>query len=160
MKHKVHFCIRPGDRSLVFLKLLALEIALVCAAGSSLLSNYVGVVFSGVILSTVNFILNPVEGFWFWEVMLILYTGLGLTVNALLNCKTDDFRLMKVISGSGTSLIVLGIFLPLIPAALLWMIFVGIPLVFTYRNVSRFVLLQLIFRFIFSFGWIIIGNIL
>lgn len=148
------------NKPLFFLKLLALEIVLVCAAGSSLIWNYIGVFFSGVIVSAINLVINPAQDFWFWESVIILYMALGLAANALLNRQTHDFRLIKVISGSGSSFIVLGIFIPFIPAALLWAIFIGIPLIFSYRSVSRFVVIQLFFRFIFSFGWLIIGNIL
>ncbi|UWG95635.1 hypothetical protein LPY66_11980 [Dehalobacter sp. DCM] len=145
---------------MLFLTFLALEMVLLCAAGSSLIWNTLGIVLSGVILSCVHFVINPAESFWLWEAIIITYMGLGLAINALLNRYTHNFRLLKVVSGSGVPLVVLGVFVPLLPAALLWSFFVGIPLLFTYRSVSKFVLLQLIFRFIFSAGWLIIGNIL
>jgi hypothetical protein len=85
---------------------------------------------------------------------------LGGIVNYLLNKKTDKLRLVKVLTGSAVSLLSWGLFTPLIPGLFIWSILVGLPLVFSYRNIPKAFYLQLIFKFIFSTGWIIIGNIL
>lgn len=150
---------KQGD-GLLFWNLLGLELILICAAGITLLGNYSGLVIAGLIVSAVNFAVNEPGSILFWEIIILAYMCFGLITAYLLNRKTHNFRVLKVAGGSVTSLFLFGMLLPFIPAILIWTAIIGIPLVFNYRSISRAIVLQAIFKFIFCTGWLIIGNIL
>jgi hypothetical protein len=131
-------------------------------AGASFLWGTKGNITGFLLLSALNAFRYYYQAdiFWLWEIMIAFYSLLGGIVNYLLNKKTDKLRLVKVLTGSAVSLLSWGLFTPLIPGLFIWSILVGLPLVFSYRNIPKAFYLQLIFKFIFSTGWIIIGNIL
>lgn len=144
---------------MVFLKLLGLELLLLYVAGLSFFAGVKGALISGIIISILNFILND-SNFWDWQLIIILMVLVGILVNLVLDKKTDQLRVVKVTTGSITSLLTAPIFFSLAPALLIWVILIGIPLGFTYRNISKFLYIQILFRFIFALGWIIMGNIM
>lgn len=146
----------------MFLEYVILELILVIIAGSSLVGEWKGVLFSGLLMSVLNTVYNYfVPGvFWTWQGLIFIYLLLVLAVNSYLNRKTGNLRLIKVVSGSAVSLTSLILFLPLLPGLFIWMIFIGLPLTFNYRKIPVSFFAQIIFKFIFSLGWIIIGNIL
>jgi len=133
------------------------------AAGFSLIGKSKGLAAGGLILSAINLFAYYTAGdwhaLWFWQTVIVVYTVGGLLGNYFLNKKTAELRFLKVTAGSAVSVLSLGVFFPLIPAALIWGILAGLPLIFTYREVPKAFYLQIIFKFIFSCGWIIIGNI-
>lgn len=144
----------------MFGELILLELMLILAAGLSLIWGYKGMLISWMLISLINYGYNHPEGFWFWEGLISSYTFLGVLINTYLGTITKNLRVLKVTAGSGGALITTAIFLPLFPAFLLWTVFLGIPLIFTYREISKAVPLQIFFKFIFSAGWLMIGNIL
>ncbi|RNC29708.1 MAG: hypothetical protein AWM53_00325 [Candidatus Dichloromethanomonas elyunquensis] len=144
----------------MFLKLLLLEFFLVSMAGLSLFGGSKGIMMSGIMISAVNLIGNFHSNFWFWESIIILYSVFGFTLNNFLNHKTDQMRVVKVTAGSVAALLAAGLLIPFIPGFIAWTLGIGIPLVFTYREIPKALYLQIIFKFIFSIGWLIIGNIL
>jgi len=146
----------------LFLEYLVLEFLLIVAAGSSLFGVTIGIISSWLLLSVINIVHNyyAFQGIYFWELIISVYSLCGWTINYLLNRKTRNLRLVKVTAGSAVSVLAFGVFLPLIPGLIIWTLIVGIPLAFTYREIPKAFYLQLIFKFIFCSGWIIIGNIL
>lgn len=142
---------------LVFLNLVGLELLLLYIAGISFFAGVKGTLISGLLISILNYMLNY-SNFWDWQLIIILIVLIGILVNLLLDKKTDQLRVVKVTTGSIASLFTAPIFFSLIPAFLIWVVLIGIPLGFTYRNISKYLYLQIFFRFIFALGWIIMGN--
>lgn len=144
----------------MFGEYLLLEFFLLSAAGFTLLWNDKGIILSWGVLTAINLLHNYPYEFWYWEIIISLMALTGIALNYLLNKKTHHFRVLKVSTASAVSLLASGLVLPLFPAFLFWSFFLAVPLLFTYRTIPRAVYLQIIFKFIFSMGWIIIGNIL
>lgn len=146
----------------MFLEYLFLEIFLIFVAGLSLFWGKKGMYFSLGIISIINFIanINYLDSFWFWEIIILLFAFFGIIMSLIFDKKTNRLRMIKVTIGSMSTFIFFGILLPLLPALTLWSLFIGIPLLFTYRKIPKYLYPQIIFKFIFSSGWIIIGNIL
>ncbi|KUO66991.1 MAG: hypothetical protein APF84_17515 [Gracilibacter sp. BRH_c7a] len=144
---------------MLFLKLIGLELLLLYVAGLSFFAGIKGILISGIFVSILNFIFNY-QNFWSWQLIIILMVMIGSLINYLLDKKTHELRIIKVTAGSIVSLFTAPIFFSIVPAFLIWIVIIGIPLGFTYRNITKFVYLQILFRFIFGFGWIIIGNVI
>lgn len=135
------------------------EMIFLWAAGFSFFGGK-GLIGAFVCATAVNFWRNGAFFFLGWEVILVIYLFLGLGINYFFNRKTDGLRVVKVAAGSGSALLVAGMILPVIPAFMCWALVIGLPLLFTRRKLPKAVWLQIIFQFIFSAGWLIIGNIL
>ncbi len=146
----------------MFFEYLLLELFLISVAGLSLFWGSKGIYFSLGIISIINFLANANYryGFWFWEIIILLFAFFGLIIYFIFDKRTHQLGIIKVTTGSATTLLIFGVFLPLLPAFTLWSLIIGIPLVFASREISREQYRQLIFKFIFSTGWIIIGNML
>jgi len=146
----------------MLLQLIVLELILLMVAGANILWGAKGILAGLIIVSAINCYYNCLleNEFLFWQIIITLYVLIGLFLNYYLNKKTDQLRLVKVVTGSAVSGLAWSIFLPLIPGLLIWAFLIGIPLVFTYRKIPLFFYVQLFFKFIFSTGWLIIGNIL
>ncbi|NLI93626.1 MAG: hypothetical protein GX434_15970 [Peptococcaceae bacterium] len=144
----------------MFLKLLLLEFVLLSIAGFSLFGRNKGMILSTILVSLINYLINSPASFWFWEIIIMTYGILGILINSSFNHKTRHLRVVKVSAGSVAALLASGLFLPFFPALIAWTVGIGIPLIFTYREIPRSLFLQIIFKFIFSTGWLIIGNIL
>jgi len=122
-----------------------------------------GILFSWLLLSAINVYhhrVSIINTLIMWELIISAWVIVGLVINYYLNKKTNHLRLLKITSGSAASLLAAGIFMPLIPGMILWLMLAGIPFFFTYRKIPAAFYQQIIFKFIFSTGWIIIGNIL
>jgi hypothetical protein len=144
----------------MFFQLLLVEIFLIAAAGFALGGGNKGILIAGIIISVINLLGNNFPDFWFWEIILLLYCLSGVWVNFLLNRKTEQLRMVKVSAGSAAALLASGLFLPFWPGLFAWTLGIGVPLFFSYREVPKAFYLQIIFKFIFSAGWLMIGNIL
>lgn len=142
----------------MFLQYLLLEFILISLAGLSFWGNK-GILISGLILSALN-IFHHYPAFWNWEIIILGFVVSGIIVNFIFNKKTAHLRILKVSAGSVASLVASGLYLPLIPGFIAWTFTIALPILFTYREVPKALYLQIIFKFIFSLGWIIIGNIL
>ena len=140
-----------------FLKLLVLQILLLYLAGLSFFIGIKGIWISGLIISVLNYSFNHAS-FWHWELIIALFVLVGTAINLLLDRKTKQLRVVKVTTGSIISLLTAPIFFSFVPAFLIWTVLIGIPLGFTYRQISKYVYLQIFFRILFALGWIIIGN--
>ena len=144
---------------LLFIKLLGLELLLLYLAGLTFFAGIKGIWISGIIISILNYIFNY-SGFWNWQLIIILLVLLGTLINLLLDRKTEQLRIVKVATGSALSLLTAPVFFSFIPAFLIWTLLIGIPLGFTYRKITKYVYLQIVLRFLFALGWIIIGNMI
>jgi len=144
----------------LFLEYLILEFFLLVAFGVSLFARYKGMLFSALILSGINFINNTASNFWYWQIFIILFCILGVVLNRFFDRRNGDVRLLNITAGSSALLLGSLIVIPLIPGIVLWAVLIGLPLFFSISNIPKTVFIQLIFKFIFSTGWIIIGNIL
>ncbi len=140
-----------------FLKLLVLQMILLYLAGLSLFTGIKGVWVSGFMISIMNYIFNH-SNFWSWQLIIVLVVFFGTAINLVLNKKTEQLRVVKLTTGSMISFLTAPIFFSFVPAFLIWTALIGLPLGFTYRKISKYVYLQIIIRFIFALGWIIIGN--
>ena len=141
---------------MVFLKLLALQFILLYIAGWSFFAGTKAIFVSGIILSLLNYSYN--QNFGLWQLIIMLFVLMGILVNLLLDKKTDKLRVVEVTTGSLVSLLTAPIFFSFLPAFLLWAIAIGIPLGFTYRNISKYVYLQIFIRLVYAIGVIVIGN--
>ncbi|NLP43936.1 MAG: hypothetical protein GX351_04865 [Peptococcaceae bacterium] len=144
----------------LFLEYLVLEFFLLIAFGASLLTQFQGIIFSSLILSVINYMNNVSSNFWYWEFLIIMFCIIGLILNYFFDRSNREFRLITITAGSSTILLGSLLVIPLIPGIVLWAAFIGLPIIFGIGNIPKTVLFQLIFKFIFSTGWIIIGNIL
>ncbi|MGI6449761.1 MAG: hypothetical protein ACOX3R_05510 [Desulfitobacteriia bacterium] len=144
----------------MFWEYLVLEALLIVAGGASLFWGTKGVFLAAIILTIINYYHNYLEDFWHWEPIIIFIGLVGIILNYFLDKKTQQLRIIKVSMVSAASLLAAGAILPLIPAFLLWSLIIGLPLLFTYRQIPRALYLQVIFKFIFFCGWLIIGNII
>ncbi|NLM20807.1 MAG: hypothetical protein GX207_03565 [Peptococcaceae bacterium] len=146
----------------MLLEFIILEFVLIIAAGTGFLWGAKGIITGAVLVSALNIFQNYflVNEFWLWQIIIVGYAVLGLMMNYFFNKRTDELRLVKVTAGSAVSVLAWSIFMPIIPGLLIWALFIGMPLLFTYRNIPGVFYAQLIFKFIFSTGWLIIGNIL
>lgn len=144
----------------MFLQYLLLEFILISVAGLSCFWGNKGILTAGLILSTINIYYKYPSTFWQWEMIILGYLAVGIIGNLIFNRKTDHLRVLKVSAGSVAALFSSGLFLPLIPGFIAWTFTIALPLLFTYRQIPKTLYLQIIFKFIFSTGWLIIGNIL
>ena len=148
------------EQLLILLEYLVLELFLIAATGFSFIWGYKGIFISSVLVTTVNIFNNYLFDYLFWEVIIFTYAFIGVAIKFFLDRKTNNLRVVKVTAGSAASLFFSGIFLPLILGMVIWSLLIGIPLTFSYRDMPSSAFLQIIFKFIFCSGWIIIGNIL
>jgi len=146
--------------NLLFLEYVIVEFILISVAGFSLIWGNKGIVVAGVVITLLNFSGNNLSDFWYWEKIMGLYWIFGITCNYLLNRKTQHLRVIKVSIGTMASLFTSGLFVPFLAGLIAWVFMIVIPLAFTYREIPKSLYLQIIFKFIFSTGWLIIGNIL
>lgn len=144
----------------MILKLFLVQFVLLYLAGLTFIGGRNGIIGAAIVLSLLNYIVKYTHGFIFWQLIIAIYALTGLLINGWLNTRTNHLRLVKVSVGSIASLLTSGLLMPIIPAFLAWSVLLGIPLGFTYREIGKPVMIHMIFRFIFSGGWIIIGNIL
>ena len=146
----------------MLLEFIILEFILILVAGACFLCGAKGILTALVLVSALNIFHNYflVNEFWLWQIIIVAYTVFGFLLNYFFNKRTDELRVVKVAAGSAVSVLAWSIFMPLIPGLVIWAFLIGMPLVFTYRNIPGVFYAQLIFKFIFSTGWLIIGNIL
>lgn len=146
----------------MFVKLVVWQAILLYLAGMSFFGGTKGIFSAGIILSLLNLYVNYSNSsvVFFWQIIIIIYTLAGIVVNHLFNRSTDNLRVLNVSAASFTSLLNAGIFFSFIPALIIWAVLIAIPLTFNYRSIPKSLFWQVFFKFIFSLGWIIIGNIL
>ena len=135
-------------RSKLFWQYLVLEALLVIAGGAALFWGTKGIFFSALILTAINYFHSIPSSFWFWELLIISFALFGIIINIFFDYKTQHLRVVKVYIGSTASLLTAGVFLTLIPAFALWSFLIGLPLIFTYRQMPRTLYSQILFKFI------------
>jgi hypothetical protein len=145
---------------MLFLEYLVVEFVFISMGGISLFAGNKGILIAGLTATVLNVLVNSPADIIFWEPFVVSYCLVGLLINTVLNRRTDRLRVIKVSGGSGAALFASGLFFPMIAGFLAWLLILGIPLAFTYRETPKSVTIQIIFKFIFSTGWLIIGNIL
>lgn len=144
----------------LLLEYIILEFLLLAVSGLPLLWGNKGIILAGLVVTALNYHGNTSLEFWYWEQIIAIYLLLGLITNLVLNRKTENLRVVKVSGATLTSLLISPLFLPFFLGLAAWLLLIAIPLAFTYREIPKSVYLQIIFKFIFSAGWLIIGNIL
>lgn len=145
----------------MIIKLVVWQAILLYLAGISLFGGTKGILGAGIILSFLNLYVNYSSSsvIFFWQIIIIIYTLTGIIINYLFNRSTENLRILKVSAASFSSLLNAGIFFSFIPALFIWTVLIAIPLIFNYKSIPKSLFWQVFFKFIFSLGWIIIGNI-